>query len=144
MPSIPARHRVAELRLRSAIVARSSHIYWPAPTGPPRALLTLFEIDVPSRSLDLDVLCRTFSTAGDFVVLAVRYELRPEQRPAMERDALRTLEWAAAHAAEVSADPDRLLIGGRGAGGALATAVRRLAREQGWPPILRQLTIPTL
>ncbi|MFB8002648.1 alpha/beta hydrolase fold domain-containing protein [Nocardia sp. NPDC056000] len=144
MPSTPARHRVADLRLRSAIVDRGSRIYWPGPTGPPRALLTLFEVGPSNRSIDLDALCRTLSAAGDFVVLAVRYDLLPEQRAAVERDALRTLEWAAEHAADLSADPDRLLIGGRGAGSAVATAVRKLAHEQGWPPILRQLMIPTL
>ncbi|WP_169812616.1 alpha/beta hydrolase [Nocardia acidivorans] len=142
MTSTPARGRVAELRLRAAVVGRRARIYWPGPTGPPRPLLMLFDIGNISGTADFEELCRNLSATGDFIVFAVRYDLRPEQRWAIEADAVRTLEWAADHAAELHADSDRLLIGGRGAGSALATAVRRLAYQQGWPPILRQLMIP--
>ncbi|WP_194852802.1 alpha/beta hydrolase [Nocardia sp. SYP-A9097] len=143
MTSTPARCRVAELRLRAAVAGRRARVYWPGPTGPPRPLLMLFDIGNPSGAAEFDDLSRTLSATGDFIVFAVRYDLRPEQRQAIESDATRALEWAADHAAELDADSARLLIGGRGAGGALATAVRRMAREQGWPPILRQLMIPT-
>lgn len=102
----------------------------------------LFDIGNPGGTADFDDLCRNLSATGDFIVFAVRYDLRPERRRVIESDAIRTVEWAADHAAELDADSDRLLIGGRGAGSALATAVHRMARAQGWPPILRQLMIP--
>lgn len=102
----------------------------------------LFDIGNPCGTADFDELCRSLSATGDFIVFAVRYDLLPEQRRVIESDAVGTFEWAADHAVELDADADRLLIGGRGAGGALATAVRRMARVRGWPPILRQLIIP--
>jgi acetyl esterase len=45
------------------------------------------------------------------------------------------LEWSAVHAANLGADPERLLVGGEGAGAALAAMVASYAREQGWPPV---------
>ncbi|ALG09621.1 hypothetical protein AOZ06_24385 [Kibdelosporangium phytohabitans] len=50
------------------------------------------------------------------------------------------LEWSAAHAASLGADPRQLLVGGDGAGAALAAMVASYAREQGWPPV-REVTL---
>jgi acetyl esterase/lipase len=56
-------------------------------------------------------------------------------------DAIAVLEWAADHAAELGADPLRLLIAGVGAGGDLAAAVALYARDQGWPVLTWQILI---
>jgi acetyl esterase/lipase len=45
------------------------------------------------------------------------------------------LEWAAEHAAELGADPGRLLVAGQGSGGAVAAAVESQARAAGWPAV---------
>jgi hypothetical protein len=45
------------------------------------------------------------------------------------------LEWAGDHADLLGADPDRLLV----AGGGLAARAALHARDEGWPPLVRQL-----
>lgn len=132
----PSRYRVAELQLRAAVGSRRARVYWPGPTGPPRALLMLYDIGDARRTGDVEAVCRSLSTGSDFVVVSVRYDVRSEQRSAIERDAMKTLEWVADHAAELDADPARLFVAGHGAAGALAATLRRIAREQGWPPVL--------
>ena len=47
------------------------------------------------------------------------------------------MEWAADHAHQLGADPDRLVV----AGGGLAAAVALHARDEGWPPLSRQVLI---
>ncbi len=79
-----------------------------------------------------DVICRAFATRLSTVVVAVEYRLAPEHRhPAAIEDA-----WEATRA--VAADPERfgiaggsLVVGGDSAGGALAAAVARRARDSG-------------
>jgi acetyl esterase len=56
-------------------------------------------------------------------------------------DATTALEWAADHAAELDADPDRLLVAGEGLGAGLAAAVCLHARDQGWPVLAGQLLV---
>ncbi|WP_328401736.1 alpha/beta hydrolase [Nocardia sp. NBC_00403] len=138
MTSSPTVCRAAEVRLRRTIGSRSTRIYWPSPTGPPRPLLALFDIGAPSDTADFDVHCRNICSASDFIVLSVRYAPASRSfRSDIVPDALSVLQWAADHAAELNADPARLLVGGEHAGGPLAAAVGELAHEQGWPPILR-------
>jgi acetyl esterase/lipase len=52
-----------------------------------------------------------------------------------------TVDWAADHAAELGADPRRLVVAAWGTGAGLAAAVARHACEQGWPPLARQVLI---
>jgi acetyl esterase/lipase len=52
------------------------------------------------------------------------------------QDGMTVLEWAAEHAAELGADPGRLLVAGQGAGGAVAAAVATQARAAGWPEVM--------
>ena len=63
------------------------------------------------------------------MVLSVRCTAGP-------RDGTNVLEWAAEHAAELGADPGRLLVAGQGAGGAIAAAVAAEARAHGWPAVM--------
>jgi acetyl esterase len=51
-----------------------------------------------------------------------------------------TLAWAADHARELGADPDRLAVVGAGSAAALAERVVELATDEGWPP-LRQVAL---
>jgi hypothetical protein len=50
-------------------------------------------------------------------------------------DVLAATQWAADHAEELGADPARLLVGGTGAGAAVAAEVVARARRDGWPPV---------
>ncbi|MEV4239738.1 alpha/beta hydrolase fold domain-containing protein [Nocardia sp. NPDC049737] len=143
MPSAPAPCRVAELHLRTTVEDRSAKVYWPGPTGPPpRPLLLQFEIGGQEPADDFDALCRRLCRSHGFVVLSVRYGPRSGQDPAIVSDAMHTLEWAADHASALDADPARLLVEGRGSGGALAESVRRRTQEFGWPPLLPPLPFP--
>jgi acetyl esterase len=76
--------------------------------------------DQPAR-----MLCRY----GDVHVLSVAYRLAPEHPfPAAVQDGLAAFAWAADHAAELGADPDRVAVGGDSAGGNLAAVVAQQAR----------------
>ncbi|MFB6614073.1 alpha/beta hydrolase [Streptomyces sp. NPDC056367] len=73
-------------------------------------------------------------------VISVGYRLAPEHPfPAALDDAYAVLVWAAAHAAELGIDPDRIAVGGHSAGAGLAAAVSLRARDQQGPSIRFQL-----
>ncbi|MGH2476335.1 MAG: alpha/beta hydrolase fold domain-containing protein, partial [Candidatus Limnocylindrales bacterium] len=90
---------------------------------------------------DVDALCRGACADVGVVVLS------PTSRPATDphgaalADALAAVHWAADHAAELGADPGRLLLAGTGVGGRLAAAVARQARDDGWPAVTHQVSI---
>ena len=56
-------------------------------------------------------------------------------------DGAATIEWTAAHAAELGADPGSLIVAGLHEGAAAAARLAAGAHEQAWPPIARQLLI---
>ncbi|NYE10651.1 alpha/beta hydrolase fold domain-containing protein [Actinomadura citrea] len=62
-------------------------------------------------------------------------------RPGALDDAAAALGWAADHAAELGAAPARLVVAGRGAGAAIAAGLALLARDEGWPPLERQILV---
>ncbi|WP_438483913.1 alpha/beta hydrolase [Streptomyces sp. S186] len=75
-------------------------------------------------------------------VISVEYRLAPQARyPEPLEDCYAGLVWAAGHAAELGVDPDRIVIGGKSAGGGLAAALTLLARDRGGPGALGQLLL---
>jgi acetyl esterase len=120
-------------------------IYTPAGDGPsPRGVLVYFHGGgwVIGTLDTVDGPCRTLANAADVVVVSVDYRLAPEHRhPAAFEDCYAVTEWVAAHAAEIGADPARLVVGGDSAGGQLAAAVTLTARDRGGPAIAFQLLI---
>ncbi|MEY9996463.1 acetyl esterase/lipase [Streptomyces sp. V4I8] len=76
----------------------------------------------------------------DAVVVSVEYRLAPEHpHPAPIEDVYAGLEWTAKNAAELDADPQRIVVAGASAGGGLSAALALLTRDRGGPELIGQL-----
>src|SRR5260370_23796449 len=94
-------------------------IYTPSGSGP-FPLMVFFQAGgFGLCSLDThDGMCRNLAAGIGCVVVSVDYRLAPEHKfPAGPDDCLLATRWAAAHAAEFSADPTRIILAGDSAGG---------------------------
>jgi acetyl esterase/lipase len=82
----------------------------------------------------------------DAVVVSVEYRLALEHpHPAPVEDVYAGLSWVAEHAAEIGADPERIIIAGTSAGGGLTAALALLSRDRKGPrPIGQVLMCPML
>jgi acetyl esterase len=136
-------HRFADLRLRGASGWLRANLLWPAPADEPSrpALLVFFHPAGEGHSMQhpADPLLRGLCSHAGVLVLAP--SCRPVAGDLRLHDAIAVLEWAADHAADLGADPARLLVAGAGAGGDLAAALALYARDQGWPVLARQILI---
>jgi acetyl esterase len=94
-------------------------------------------------SLDThDGLCRNLCAWAGCVVVSVDYRLAPEAKfPAATDDCLAATRWAAAHAAELNADPTRIVVAGDSAGGNLAAVTALRIRDEGGPKLCSQLLL---
>ncbi|WP_433235740.1 alpha/beta hydrolase [Streptosporangium sp. CA-135522] len=131
----------ADMRLRGAAGFLHARLHRPRAGT---ALLVYFPASgYMSGGIDqAGLLCRQLSAMADLLVLAVAYRTVPEHpHPAGFHDAVAVLEWVIDHAAELGADPARILVGGEGAGGNLAAAVALHTRNQRWPLLAGQLLI---
>ena len=109
--------RDATLQLRGA----PSHVTWPPATYRPPALAVLLASD----ELEADPLRRALAVHARCVVLSV-------DDPGAGTE---VAAWAADHAAELGADPARLIVAGHGDGARIAVAIALGARDEGWPPL---------
>jgi acetyl esterase len=109
-----AGHHVAELRMRGG----ATRVHWPAGRDSAPPLLIWFSIGGTVAGLVAE--CGA-------VVIAAGLPAFPAARA--------VLEWAAAHARSLGADPGPVLLAGDGPGAELAARVGHYAREQGWPPV---------
>jgi acetyl esterase len=125
-----SRNRIADLQLRGSTSPLPVRVYWPSQVASQPAPLLVFCMVGAGAGAGTDAgeTCRSLSQDRGLLVLAVSC-------PAGARDAMTVLEWAAEHAAELGADPGRLLVAGQGAGGAVATEVAAQARAAGWPEV---------
>jgi acetyl esterase len=129
--------RVAELHLRSRAGSLPATVAWPAAADRPPALVVFFPGDDGA-----DAFSATLSRRAGVVVLTAAVRPSPYDLDATAFDhASAVLGWAADHAEELDADPDRLVVAGHGGGAALAAAVTLHARDEWWPAISRQLLI---
>lgn len=89
-----------------------------------------------------DSTCRALARASNAAVLSVAYRLAPEHRyPIAAEDCYEATVWAAANAARLGADHDKIAVAGDSAGGNLAAAVAIMARDAGTPKLRHQLLI---
>ncbi|MEV5940061.1 alpha/beta hydrolase [Streptomyces sp. NPDC051994] len=87
-------------------------------------------------------LLREWALALELAVISVEYRLAPHARyPGPVEDCYAGFVWAAAHAAELGVDADRVVIGGKSAGGGLAAALALLVRDRGGPRAIGQLLL---
>ncbi|WP_242890975.1 alpha/beta hydrolase fold domain-containing protein [Actinomadura litoris] len=110
----------ADVHLRGASGPVRARARWPVADEP--GVLLLFHVGEPCPHI----------VRPDVLVLEVC--LDPPHESAV-RDAAAVLGWVADHAAELGAAPARLTVAGRGAGAAVAAAVVRSARAEGWPEV---------
>ncbi|GAA1946403.1 alpha/beta hydrolase [Nocardioides panacihumi] len=116
-----------------SVAGRAARLYTPTSASTePGPLLVLFHGggfiygDLDSH----DASARFLAEQSGVRVLAVEYRLAPEEPfPAAYDDAIETFRWVVEHAAEVSADPGRIGVGGDSAGGNLATGVALAVTE---------------
>jgi hypothetical protein len=125
MPAMPVKVQLdASLSLRTPRDFVRPRVSWP-PNGRDGSPMAVFLAEPDSTLEAADALC----VEAGFVVLALRTD-------AFDVAAI-AVEWAADHAKQLGADPDRLLV----AGGRLAAAVALHARDEGWPALSRQVLI---
>lgn len=117
----------ARLALRGSVGRVWSDLH--RPTGAPGSALLVYIPDPAHVVVEPSAL----SKYAGLAVLAPRATSVP--------DAVAVTEWVAAHAVDLDADPDRLLVGGELTGAGLAAAVARHARDERWPVLLRQVLI---
>jgi hypothetical protein len=155
-PARPSAHRVADMQLRGRVAPLATRLYWPAPYAdtrvgmdvawPPALLVVLPSVGAAGDAERVDVLSHGLCASAGVVVLTLLRLPNGHGDDAVVdtgalRDAGTALGWAADHAAELGADPGRLVIAGWATGAVLAAAVARHASEQGWPEIARQVLI---
>jgi acetyl esterase len=124
--------------------ALALRVYTPAIPGPHPAIVFFHGSGFVLCSLDThDGMCRNLCAGARCVVVSVDYRLAPEHKfPAGLDDCVFAARWAAAHAAELGADPARLGLAGDSAGGNLAAAAAlRLRDAAAGPPLAGQLLI---
>ena len=87
-----------------------------------------------------DNMARFICKRAAMAVLSVDYCLAPEQPfPVVVEDCYAAVQWAVDHAAELSSDSQRVLVGGDSAGGTLTAVVAQMRRRRGVPQLAGQI-----
>jgi acetyl esterase len=118
-------------------------IYTPHGIGPFPLLVFFHGSGFVLCSLDThDGMCRNLCAGAQCVVASVDYRLAPEHKfPAGIDDCLCATRWAAAHAAELGADPTRIALAGDSAGANMAAVTALRVKEEGGPALCAQLLL---
>jgi acetyl esterase len=118
-------------------------IYTPHGTGPSPLLVFFHGSGFVLCSLDThDGMCRNLCAGAGCVVVSVDYRLAPEHKfPAGIDDCLYATRWAAAHAAELGANPMRIAVAGDSAGATMAAVASLRVRDEGGPSLRGQLLL---
>ncbi len=118
-------------------------IYTPVGSGPFPLMMFFHGSGFVLCSLDThDGLCRNLAAGIGCVVVSVDYRLAPEHKfPDGPDDCLAATRWAAAHAAELVADPARTMLAGDSAGGTMAAVTALRVRDEGGPELCGQMLL---
>ena len=118
-------------------------IYTPHGQGPFPLMVFFHGSGFVLCSLDThDGVCRNLCSAAGCVVVSVDYRLAPEHKfPAGPQDCYAATKWAAQHARELNADPERVVIAGDSAGGNMVAVTAMMIRDGGGPALRGQLMI---
>jgi acetyl esterase len=118
-------------------------IYTPLGDAPKPLVVFTFGGGFITGSIDIaDGAVRQLAADAGAVVVSVGYRLAPEDPfPAGLDDADAVLEWAAAAAPELGADPSFVAVAGDSSGGSLAAALALRSRDRGGPRIAHQLLV---
>ena len=111
------------------------------PTPGPHPIVVYFHGGgwVVGDAISEDPLCRDLCVRTDAIVVSADYRHAPEHRfPAAVDDAMTAVQWIADNAEALGGRPGQLAVCGWSAGGNLAAAVCRLARDTGGPDIVAQ------
>ncbi|MFE7315986.1 alpha/beta hydrolase [Streptomyces sp. NPDC057555] len=141
------RFEVAELSVPGASDGRDLTLISARPAGIARQLPLLYYLHGGGMIMGnawsvLPRLLRDWALTLELAVVSVEYPLAPQARyPEPVEDCYAGLVWVAAHAAELGIDADRVIIGGKSAGGGLAAALALLTRDRGGPAPIGQLLL---
>jgi acetyl esterase len=118
-------------------------IYTPTGSGPFPLMVFFHGSGFVLCSLDThDGMCRNLAAGIGCAVVSVDYRLAPEHKfPAGLDDCLVATRWAAAHAAELLADPTRIMLAGDSAGGNMAAVTALRVRDEGGPALRGQMLL---
>lgn len=142
MPPLPGADmaEVRELQVAGAAGMLAARLYRPVARDGLPLLVFFHGGGFVIGNLDThDNLCRTLALETSAVVVSVAYRLAPEARfPAAPEDCYAATRWLVEHAQDLGVDGSRVALAGDSAGGNLAIAVSRLARERRGPAIRHQ------
>jgi acetyl esterase len=118
-------------------------IYTPHGTSPFPLLVFFHGSGFVLCSLDTyDGMCRNLCAGAGCVVASIDYRLAPEHKfPAGIEDCLHAARWAAAHAAELGANPTLIAVAGDSAGANMAAVTALRVRDEGGPALCGQLLL---
>ncbi|MFE2727836.1 alpha/beta hydrolase [Kitasatospora sp. NPDC059327] len=141
------RFEVTELRVPGAPDGPEVTLVSARPAGITRPLPLLYYLHGGGMIMGnawsvLPQLLREWSLPLELAVISVEYRLAPRARhPGPVEDCYAGLVWATANAAALGVDADRVVLGGKSAGGGLAAALALLTRDRGGPTPIGQLLL---
>ncbi|MCX5386790.1 alpha/beta hydrolase [Streptomyces sp. NBC_00083] len=141
------RFEVAELCVPGAADGRRVTLVSARPAGAEGPLPLLFYLHgggmvVGNAWSVLPKVLREWALPLGLAVLSVAYPLAPHARyPVPVEDCYAALRWAVAHSVTLGIDAERIVLGGRSAGGGLAAALALVARDRGGPAPIGQLLL---
>ncbi|WP_348534313.1 alpha/beta hydrolase [Kitasatospora sp. GP82] len=141
------RFEVDELRVPGASGGQDVTLVSARPAGIARPLPLLYYMHGGGMIMGnawsvLPQLLREWALTLELAVISVEYRLAPQaQYPGPVEDCYAGFVWAAVHAAGLGIDADRIIVGGKSAGGGLAATLALLARDRGGPTPIGQLLL---